>query len=257
MSNSRRFLDSLVASTRHRSPRTGQVISVSDGIALVDVAGGEVPAFVTDHTGGVSVGNVVTISPLGDTWELTSIRSGGTPAGLVLGPNLIPNAGFEFGPAAAPPDLWSEYVSGPATLTWDNTPGEALAGSARALVTMFPDADPVDHTTASAPVTVDDLVTYQASTWLKAVGTATAWACVLKVLTATTKAHCEPGNPSATTHTLATVTGPGSAYQLALGPVTIPATHSCARLLLQTTADAGAAMAVSWDEAALQQKVTP
>ncbi|TPG12559.1 hypothetical protein EAH86_19840 [Pedococcus bigeumensis] len=234
------------------------MISVSDGIALVNANGGEVPAFVTDHTGLVAVGNIVTISPLGETYELTSIRSGGTPAGLVLGSNLLPNPGFEYGPAGAPPDNWTEYTTtANAVLVWDNTAGESLAGSARALVTMTPDVVPVDHTTASRPVMVDDGIDYQGSVWLKAVGTATAWACVLKVLTAPDAAKCEPGDPAATETTLATVTSPGGAYQLALGPITVPATHGYARLLLQTTADAGAVMVVSWDEAALQQKVTP
>lgn len=253
----RRLIDMVLTSDRRRGPRTGQVISVSDGIALVNVAGGEVPAFVTDQTGAVVVGNLVTITPLGETYELTSIRSGGTPAGLVLGPNLLPNPGFEYGPAGAPPDHWTQYVTRPAALTWDNTAGQALAGSARALVTMTPDVAPVDHTTASRPVMVDDGIDYQGSVWLKAAGSATTWACVLKVLTAPTAATCEPSDPSATTHTLATVTSPGAAYQLALGPVTVPAGHGYARLLLQTTAATGAAMTVSWDEAALQQKVTP
>lgn len=257
-----------VLHTRPRQPSVGVVISVgSDSSAMVLVGGAEVPAFITDQVfdrfytigGGITgIGAVVTVLPVGDTYEIIATRTGTTGGGgLILGPELLPNNGFEYGSVGAEPDHWSSFwTNGPAVTTWDTTAGQALSGTGRALVTLTPTTDPVDTRVGSEPVVVDPGTIYLAAAWVKATSSGSSLVTKLDLYTAPNAIDTQPFGTGLVVQTAVTVSAPGAAYQYASGPVTVPAGHNYARLYLVTTAVAGANLAVSWDEASLRQRIT-
>lgn len=268
MSSGGEFIIDSIGANRPKGARIGAVISVTtDSYAMVNVGGAEVPAYITDQVfnvfypggigGGVGgIGAVVTVLPVGETWEIISTRTGSTGGGSALyGPELIPNNGFEFGGTF--PDNWDAFwTNGPATTTRDTTPGEPLAGSARALVTLVPTTDPVHSIFLSAAVAVDEGSTYLAAAHPKATASGSGLTVYVGIITAPDAANAGPFGVGATAQTAATVVGPGAAYQYAFGTLTVPAGHHYARLTLTTDANAGASLAVSWDEASLRQRIT-
>lgn len=246
----------LIASARPRAPRVGQVVSVTlaDSVCTVLINEGEVPAFLTDQVWSyVEVGAVVTILPVGDTYQVIGTQGSSAGAGgLLLGPELLPNGGFEYGPAGGWPDHWDGFTStGPVVIARDTTPGESVSGDARLLMTMSPTTGPVDARAVVQSVSVDAGSTYQNSVWLKASSMTSN--LQVKLIAASWKASDFSG--TLTIVTIATVSLPGAAYQLVTGPITIPAGHDRANVLLEATADAGANLTVSWDEASLRQRI--
>lgn len=260
------LVDKILAN-KPRVARIGVVVSVStDSYAMVNVGGAEVPAFITDqvfdyfYSGGgvIGIGAVVTVLPVGDTYEIISTRTGTSGGGgATYGPELLANNGFEYGVAGAEPDHWSAFWSnGPAATTWDTTGGAAFAGSGLALVTLTPTADPVDTQLMSEPILVDDGAVYNAAAWVKATSSGSSLVCKIDVNSAPTAVDAQPFGTGSAVQTAVTVAAPGAAYQYASGTVTIPAGHHYARLFLRTVTVAGANLAVSWDEASLRQRIT-
>lgn len=253
------------AGRANRPPRIGVVTSVSlaDSSCMVLISEGEYPAYLTDQVwNSVAVGAVVTLLPVGDTYEVISTRTGTTGGGgLILGPELIPNGGFEFGSGASATG-WSRYpwALGEYETARDLTVGEMVSGVARMLVTLKPDAtvDPDVNVWTSQAIRVDPGVAYQGSVWIKATAIEASLTATLRVITAPTASGAQYFGAGATSVDLAVVSAPGAAYQLLTGSVTVPTGHQYARVFTRSLADnaIAAPIAVSWDVVSLRQRIT-
>jgi hypothetical protein len=227
---------------------------------MVLVNEGEVPAYLTDNVWNtVAVGAVVTLLPVGDTYEVLSTRTGTTGGGgLILGPELLPNGGFEYGDTDALGWVAYPWVSGDWNVKRDTTVGESVAGDARLLTTLTAGTDaPGARAWNSAAVRVDPGVAYQCSVWMKAPTSDASLVTELLVYT-DPGSDPQPFGVASTLHVVATVTNPGAAYQLMTGSVTVPAGHHYARVFPSAAAAATipAPVLVSWDVASLRQRIT-
>jgi hypothetical protein len=229
---------------------------------MVLVNEGEVPAYLTDNVWNtVAVGAVVTLLPVGDTYEVISTRSGTTGGGgLILGPELLPNPSFEYGTGTDALG-WGAYpwVGGDWDVARDTTVGESVSGEARLVTTLSPGTDvPLARTYNLAAVRLDAGIDYQCSTWMKAPASHTSLVAELWVYTAPLESDASPFGTGSTLHTIAAVMNPGAAYQLMTGSFTVPAGHKYARVYLSAVADATipAPVSVSWDVASLRQRIT-
>lgn len=243
--------------------RVGTVTSVTlaDSVCTVLVNEGEVPAYLTDHVwNSVAVGAVVTLLPVGDTYEVISTRTGTTGGGgLILGPELLPNPSFEFGDTDALG--WGAYpwVVGDWKVERDTTVGESVSGEARLLTTLGPGTDaPLARAWNGSAVRLDAGVAYQCSAWMKAPTSHASLLTELWAITAPLEINAGPFGVGLTQHTIATVTNPGGAYQLLTGSFTVPAGHHYARVYMSASADATipAPVSVSWDVVSLRQRIT-
>lgn len=246
-----------------KGPRIGVVTAVAlgDMRCTVLIGGGEVVADLTDQVlDFVAVGVVVTLLPIGETYEVISTRSGsGGSGGLTLGPELLPNPSFEYGTTL--PTGWAAFpwVAGNWTAARDTTPGQAVNGDAHVRVTLTAgDVNPSAQVWNTAAVLLDEGTDYQCSAWAKAVTGDATLTVTVSVITAPTAAGAAPFGSGATTHTIATVAAPGGAYQLLTGTLTVPAGHGYGRAYLRATADAAIAApcVVAWDLASLRQRIT-
>lgn len=244
----------------------GRVTSVTlaDSLCTVLVNEGEVPAFLTDQVWSfVEVGAVVTILPVGDTFQVIATQGSSAGAGGTrLGPELLPNNGFEYGPSGlwGLPTNWSiewDYTTGePEPAHWDNTVGGAAAGTGFARVDIVAGTWTHGMTVLPEnPVAVDPGVTYTASAWLKASNNTSGLVMRLKTYTADTAANCWEFGTGRVSTDLAVITNPGAAYQFVTGNVTVPAGHHFARTVLRTEAPNGAVVVASWDEPSLRQRI--
>ena len=253
----------MLAAKPARPPRVGVVssVAVGDMRCTVLVGGGEVVADLTDQViDFIGVGVVVTLLPVGETYEVISTRSGSSGGGgPTLGPELLPNPSFEYGDDF--PTSWSAWpwVAGNWDATRDTSPGEAVNGDAHARVTLAAgDDDPAAQVWNTAAVLLDEGTAYQCSVWVKAVAGDASLGVSLSVITAPTAVGAQPFGTDSTTHAVATVTAPGGAYQLLTGTVTTPAGHGFAQVHLGATADAAIAapVVVAWDLPSLRQRIT-
>ena len=102
------------------------------------------------------------------------------------------------------------------------------------------------------PVQVDAGVTYKASAWIRR-STGVAKASLITI-TGDTPANTELFSGGTST-TLATVTNPGSAWQLLEGQVLVPAGHDLMRVYVYFEGAIGATTTAWADDVALQQKL--
>ena len=255
-------LDMLLANRNHE-PVTGVVSSMSTTNAQCTVVvggGGEVVANLWDHTAATAaVGVTVLLLRMGDTYAVIATRGGTGGTGASYGPELLPNNSFEYG--TEQPTGWFTWpwVLGDWTGVRDTTPGEAVNGDARFLVTLKPgDAAPLVRVWTEKAVSVDPGVTYTVSAWVKAPAGDASLSVDAALYTAPTDSGANPFGTGLSIATVATVVNPGAAYQALTGPVTIPAGHKFARLYLSALADATipAPVTVSWDLPSLRQRIT-
>lgn len=243
-------------------PRVGTVVSIDADLCTVLVSEGEVPAYLTDQVlNDAVIGAVVTLLPVGDTYEVIATRTGTAGSGgLILGPELIPNSGFEYGTDVPTNWAWWPWASGSYAASRDTTPGSMVSGAARALVTLKPDPvdDPNVNVWTTPAIRVDPGIAYQGAVWVKASAITPTLVVDLNLISAPTADAAGPFGAGAITTTAATIASPGGAYQLLTGPVTIPAGHHYARVFLHAIADnaIAAPVDVSWDEASLRQRIT-
>lgn len=250
-----------------RRPTRGARIGVVVSVALAEMqctvllGGGEVAADLTDQVIDlVSVGAVVTVLPVGDTYEVISTRSGtGGGGGLTLGPELLPNPSFEYG--VDMPTGWGAWpwVTGDWSAGRDTTPGEAVSGDAHFRATLTGGADdPAVRLWNSDAVMIDEATNYQLSAWVKAPAGDASLVVDLILITAPLAPDASPFGTGSTPATAATVAAPGGAYQLLTGSVTVPAGHAYGRAYLSAYADASIAapVVVAWDLASLRQRIT-
>jgi hypothetical protein len=243
---------------RRREARIGTVVEVgTGGVATVDVDGGIFTAQLANHTATVSAGALVALLPLGDSWLVIASLSDGGAVGPVLGSNLVPNPGYEFGAPGSPPSNWSSYWTwGPAETTWDDTPGVSHSGNGATRVTLTPTADIPDANVSSPPVALDPGTNYRFSAWLRASSATSNLQMSLKAWSAPLAADAVPGGTGEASVVLATVTLPGAVWQEVYGTFTLPAGHHFASMFLKTIADAGADLTAWWDDAAIRQIIT-
>ncbi len=149
-------------------------------------------------------------------------------------------------------------MSGVWDVSRDTTPGEAVSGSARMLVTLSPGDDPpYARVWNVAAVRVDSLATYQLSAWVKASALDPLLTVQLTFVTAAESADAHVLDPQGTEQFGGTVVSPGAAYQLLTASFTVPAGHDWARVYLRATStDPATNLTVSWDEASLKQRIT-
>ena len=250
----------VVLANRTRDARIGVVsaLDLPNMTATVVLGGSEVMAYLTDHVlNTIAVGSQVTLRSIGETYEVTATHTGVTGSGgVILGAELLPNGGFEYGGAMA--DHWSvwPWVVGDYTYARDTTPGESVSGSARMLVGLNPGTDAPQVNVWSEAVRVDPGAQYQAAVWVKASALSASLVTDVYVIAGDSPDNTQPLS-SGTSLTGASVTSPGSAYQLLPGTITIPAGLTYARVFLRAQQGATeAAVAVSWDEASLRQRIT-
>jgi hypothetical protein len=239
--------------------RIGTVVTLSlaDSVCTVLVGNGEIPAYLNDQTYNlVAVGTVVTVLPLGGTYEVISTHGGtGGSVGTVYGPELLANNGFEYGTDT--PDHWSwwPWVGGNYTAARDTTAGEAVSGSARMLVTLSPGTDAPSVNVWSEAVRVDAGATYQLAVWAKASVSEPSLVVDTYLVVGDTPENTQLFT-SGTGLTGATVSAPGGAYQLLTGSILVPSGVSYGRVFLRATAGATTApVSISWDEASLKQRI--
>ena len=253
----------MLAARPPRPPRIAVVtaVALADMQCTVLIGGGEVVADLTDQViDFIGVGVVVTLLPVGDTYEVISTRSGSSGGGgLTLGPELLPNPSFEYGDDF--PTSWGAWpwVSGNWDAARDTSPGEAVNGDAHARVTLTAGDDaPIAQVWNLGAVMVDEGTSYQCSAWIKAVAGDASLEVTLYAMTAPNAEDAGPFGMDSTMHTVATVTAPGGAYQLLTGTVAVPAGHGFARVYLRATADAAIAapVVVAWDLPSFRQRIT-
>lgn len=245
-------------------PRVGAVTSVTlaESSCMVLVSEGEVPAYLTDQTiDRVDVGTIVTLLPVGDTYQVVATRGGAGSGGIgaSYGPELLANPGFEYGDTTPNGWSWWPWVGGDYAATRDTTPAEMVSGSARMLVTLRGGVDGPDvNVWPSQAVRVDPGASYQFSVWVKASAIVASLTTEIYLMTAPTADGATFFGAGSVGSTAATVTSPGAAYQLLTGNATIPTGHGYARAFLHATASAAIAapVSVSWDEASLRQRIT-
>ena len=252
-------VDALLAKSGGARPRVGIVTSVDAPVAMVSIMGGEVPAYITDHVlETVAVGVVVTILPVGDTYEVVSTRTGSAGGGSeVLGPELLPNPDFSFGIPGTVPTNWDTFWTfGPANTIWDDTPGETLSSPGRALVTLVADTAAVTTNLMSTDFAVDEGVTYRTRAWVKASTILPTVTATLYAMTAPATGDAMPFGAGAAPTTGAPVSGPGSAWQTLTEVFTVPTGHTHARLYLKVDGGIGDTLDVSWDSASFRQRIS-
>lgn len=233
-----------------------------DGFYIVELGGGEVPAYLSDQAtdSAIDIGSVVTVLPMVGGFEIVSARTGPSGSGgIILGPELIANNGFESGALGALPDGWTalwDYTTGePQPLsTSDDTP---LAGSQVALVTVAPGAWTPNTTIFRAPSRIDPATVYRMSAYVSGrIASGTGVAVSLELVTAATEVACQYFNPDATVQMVASLSTPGEAWPLLSGDVTVPTGHTWFRPAFRVVADLGADLTVRWDSTSLRQRLT-
>jgi hypothetical protein len=243
-----------------RTPRrsVGRVTALADDVdersCTVDVGGGSITAYWVQHTADVALGDVVTVVPVGDTFEVAAIHTAaGGSSGPLLGQNLLVNASMELGVVGEHPDGW--------TAQWDTAaqPLDPLAlvddvaarGSRSARVTALAGA-PHDVTVATEhPVEVDEQVTYRLGAWVRASGSTAGHTVSLEAYTGPVEDH-----PDAAHLIAVSVTTLPDVFQFLFGTVTVPAGHRWARIVLRSVEPVGADLQVWWDELSLRELIS-
>lgn len=235
-------------------------VSTSDSSCTVNLRGTEVKAYYGDQISAwIDVGLSVTLVPVDDTLEVISTRGGSGGVGATYGPELLANPSFEYGTTGA--DGWAVYpwVNGTYATVRDTSPGQALDGSARLLVTLSPGPDnPSVNVWNTSAVIVDPGATYRVSAQVQAPDGDPSLTVSVLAITGATDAGAQIFGPGASPTTVGSIANPGGAYQPISGPVTIPAGHGFMRVFLRS--DALGAMSsdvtVSWDSVSLRQQIT-
>lgn len=244
------------------------IISSTDGVtAQVDLGGSTVPATLLVHTAALGVGARVLLDGMrtqtgGATLVVVGGLTSGSGGGFAYGPELLSNPSFEFGPSGFwnLPSNWTiewDYTTGdPQPASWVDTPGAAHGGVGFTRVDITPGIT-VAHDLnllPEVPITVDAGTVLRGQTWLKASTTGQGLVTTLRAYTANTPANCWAFGTGRSQFDLATVSDPGSAYQLLEGTYTVPAGHTCTRLVHRTVAPLGASVVASWDDSSLKQR---
>ncbi|CAN7197047.1 hypothetical protein [Knoellia sp. LjRoot47] len=243
--------------------RPGRVVELgADGFYIVEVGGGQVPAYLSDRatTASLEIGSVVTLLPMLGGFEIVSTRTGPDESGgMIFGPELLSNPGFEAGIPGEWPNQWQP--------AWDFRTGEPdpldvstdspLSGTQVARVTSPPGI--WQHNTVvlrTQAARVDAGATYRVSAFVSAKPTgATDLKVDIEVLTAATQDDAAYFNPAATFHLLAQVLAPGEAWPLLFADFVIPTGHQWCRVGLRSEAAAGSTVDVRWDSASLKQRL--
>lgn len=240
------------------------VDQIGDSVVTVGVPGGGgagFPAYLTDATtvGPLAVGDIVTLTRVMNSYEVSATRTGpSVGGGVLLGSELAPNPGFESGIEGGWPDGWRvawNYLTGepnPLSLS----PQRPFAGSLHATLRAEPgdwSPNPALVSTDARPVTAGAL--HRLSAWVAAdVVTATGFNVQLAILTGATPEDAVFFGDG-TYSVLATVVAPGSAYQLVLADYTIPTGHFYARPVVRFAADQGAELTVLIDDVSLKPRI--
>ena len=134
-------------SRAYQSPqnRLGTISSLSGATATVSLGGGSILAYLSDQVlSEAAVGVVVIIAPVGSTWAVVSTLTGGGGTAPILGPELVPNGGFEFASGSVPDHWgWWPWVHGTYAINQDTTGG--YVGTASLSVALIAGTPAADH----------------------------------------------------------------------------------------------------------------
>lgn len=238
--------------------RPGRVVELTgDGYYLVEVGGGIVPAYLSDQSTAASVGldSMVTLLPMLGGFEIVSVRTGPSGGGgVVLGPELVANGGFESGVPGSQPDGWFPFwvfEGGTVEVSTD----APLLGSQCALVAMRPETDDVIRVSRN-PTRIDAATTYRMSAYCSArIASGTGVVAAIELLTGDSEANCDYLQPGSASPVVASLNTPGEAWPLLTGDVTVPTGHTWFRPVLRLTADPNANLTIRWDQVSLRQRL--
>lgn len=139
----------------------GKVLAIDAdaGTATLDVGTGTVQATLTDSTASVGVGATGTLLLLPAGYQLISTRSSGTGDGL--GPELVPNGGFEWGLQG-----WGQFLTSNCQSYVSEE--DNVEGTQSLKVTVSPGGDTA-YTTWVSPSSfrIDADFTYRVSCWAR------------------------------------------------------------------------------------------
>lgn len=243
---------------RQQGPfRIGTVVAVSDAEGLdVTVGGGVITGLqYLDSYSAPGVGDVVAL--LYSAGQYFVMGKFGT-TGLNLGPNLLPNAGFELGTPGATPSSWNDFWSTNNTLRALRVDDEALAHSSGASA-QFESGELTTgqqiRLSMTDAITVTPGSTYRVGAWFRGSVADSNLTVAVNVHTAATSDGAQPFGEGVTSTDVATST-PGTGWAEVAGTRTIPAGHGFLRVFLAVTAaGAPAAQFVYADDVSLRKQI--
>ena len=221
--------------------RTGVVQAVSDADGLdVLIGGGLVTGLqFLDSYSAPGIGDVVAVLPM--PGRMFVLGKYGTSGGN-LGPNLLPNPGFEFGSVGNPPSGWNSFWSTTVNDTRvDWVDDEALAHSSGASVQFTPGVlsdTQVQQLLPTDAIPVVPGIVYRAGVWWRGTSTDPNTSVILRIYTAPEAVDAAPGGVGAAVLDVAT-SSVTSGWAEMTGLRTVPADHYYMRVFLRVVANAG------------------
>lgn len=238
------------------TPSIAQVVSVDTDFDVaavtVELNGGTAVATATKQcVADVVPGAYVVMLPIGQGWGIigTFPQSAG---GMTPGPNLIPDNGFEAAVDGRSP-AWDDSPMSTGLFASGADTSLARSGTVSMRVDCFAsDGDPVSHWLQTiAPIRLDPGTMYRFQAWATATDPTMSVAVV--VVTGASDAEADLASPTGNVIAPGANTSPGTDWALAsFGAFTPPAGHTFARVLLRTTAPAGADCTARYDDTCLQ-----